>query len=161
LEAYQVRYAELFADPVCLYRLTQEEMQLRAVVGAKPTPVAQGPAGRSPADGLVATCLGFEVAGGRAPVVSSDQRKTREASALPRAGGTFLGFGLLAGLGRGGFGTVFLASQPALAGRLVALKVAPRLFNESQTLAQLQHTNIVPIYSFHHGQPYQAVCMPY
>src|SRR5947199_241247 len=23
------------------------------------------------------------------------------------------------------------------------------------------HTHIVPIYSYHHGQPFQAVCMPY
>ena len=32
---------------------------------------------------------------------------------------------------------------------------------ESGTLAQLQHTNIVPIYSFHRSGSYQAVCMPY
>jgi serine/threonine protein kinase/Tfp pilus assembly protein PilF len=80
---------------------------------------------------------------------------------MPKAGDEFLGFRLLAELGKGAFGKVFLAQQGQLAGRLVALKIATGLFSESQTLAQLQHTYIVPIYSYHHGQPYQAVCMPY
>ena len=64
-------------------------------------------------------------------------------------------------LGRGAFGRVFLARQGDLADRPVALKVGDRLFGESQTLAQLQHTNIVPIYSLHRAGPFQAVCMPY
>ncbi len=80
---------------------------------------------------------------------------------LPNAGDEFLGFDLLVELGKGGFGKVFLAKQSQLAGRFVALKVAQGLFSESQTLAQLQHTHIVPIYSYHNGHPYQAVCMPY
>ena len=49
--------------------------------------------------------------------------------------------------------------RPGLA--TVALKVATDLFDESQTLARLQHTNIVPIYSIHRVGPLQAVCMPY
>lgn len=80
---------------------------------------------------------------------------------MPKVGDDFLGFSLLAELGKGAFGKVFLAQQAELAGRFVALKVATGLFPESQTLAQLQHTHIVPIYSYHHGQPFQAVCMPY
>jgi eukaryotic-like serine/threonine-protein kinase len=80
---------------------------------------------------------------------------------MPKVGAEFLDFFLLAELGHGAFGKVFLAQQGAMAGRLVALKVAAGLFTESQTLAQLQHTHIVPIYSYHHAQPYQAVCMPY
>ena len=43
----------------------------------------------------------------------------------------------------------------------LALKVSPDFFGESQTLAQLQHTNIVPIYSIHRLEALQAVCMPY
>src|SRR5262249_22484489 len=64
-------------------------------------------------------------------------------------------------LGRGAFGRVFLAQQDDLAGRHVALKISTDLAGESQTLAQLQHTNIVPIYSIHRSGPFQAVCMPY
>ena len=54
-----------------------------------------------------------------------------------------------------------LAQQGNLANRPVVLKVSTELFSESQTLAQLQHTNIVPIYSVHQEGPFQAVCMPY
>jgi eukaryotic-like serine/threonine-protein kinase len=80
---------------------------------------------------------------------------------LPEAGGNLLGFHLLRELGKGAFGRVYLAEQGDLANRFVALKVSTDIFAESQTLAQLQHTNIVPIYSIHHAGTLQAVCMPY
>src|SRR5262249_29226723 len=80
---------------------------------------------------------------------------------MPEVGSEFLGFRLLRELGRGAFGRVFLAQQGELANRPVALKVAANQFGESQTLAQLQHTNVVPIYSVHRTGPLQAVCMPY
>ena len=56
---------------------------------------------------------------------------------------------------------MFLAQQGELADRLVALKVSTEMQTESDTLAQLQHTNIVPIYSVHRTGQMQAVCMPY
>jgi serine/threonine protein kinase/Tfp pilus assembly protein PilF len=80
---------------------------------------------------------------------------------LPQASEDWLGFHLVQELGRGAFGRVFLARQPGLANRPVALKVSTDLFEESQTLAQLQHSHIVPIYSVHQSGPLQAVCMPY
>jgi serine/threonine protein kinase/tetratricopeptide (TPR) repeat protein len=80
---------------------------------------------------------------------------------LPDVGADFLGFHLVEELGQGAFGRVFLARQGDLAGRLVALKVGTGLFTESQTLAQLQHTNIVPVYSIHQTRQLQAVCMPF
>jgi eukaryotic-like serine/threonine-protein kinase len=80
---------------------------------------------------------------------------------LPEVGEEFLEFRLIGELGRGAFGRVYLAKQGRLAERLVALKVSSEMFQESQTLAQLQHTNIVPIYSVHQSGPLQAVCMPY
>ncbi|HKB01379.1 MAG TPA: protein kinase [Gemmataceae bacterium] len=80
---------------------------------------------------------------------------------LPKVGDEFLGFHLTELLGRGSFGRVFLAHQGELAGRPVALKIARGLFSESQTLARLQHTNIVPIYSVHQSGDLQAVCMPF
>ncbi len=89
-------------------------------------------------------------------------RRMREAlSKLPGIGANFNGFQLVEELGRGAFGRVFLAQQTELANRLVALKIGTDIFEESQTLAQLQHTNIVPIYSFHQVGKLQAVCMPY
>jgi serine/threonine protein kinase/tetratricopeptide (TPR) repeat protein len=83
------------------------------------------------------------------------------AAALPEPGTTFLGFRLVEELGRGAFGRVYFAKQGDLAGRPVALKVAGDAGDESQTLAQLQHPNVVPIHSFHKAGPFQAVCMPY
>ncbi|HEV8059508.1 MAG TPA: tetratricopeptide repeat protein [Gemmataceae bacterium] len=80
---------------------------------------------------------------------------------LPEVGTEFLGFRLISELGRGAFGRVYLAKQGDLANRSVALKVAADVFDESQSLAQLQHTNIVPIYSIHRLGKLQAVCMPY
>lgn len=87
------------------------------------------------------------------PLVSPD--------AWPAIGQTFLGFELIALLGRGAFAQVYLARQGELADRPVALKVARRVGDEPQLLAQLQHTNIVPIYSVHSAGPLEAVCMPY
>jgi serine/threonine protein kinase len=88
-------------------------------------------------------------------------RSQAQAADMPEAGSDFLGFRLLEELGRGAFGRVFLAQQGDLANRLVALKVSANLRGESQTLAQLQHTNIVPVYSVHQTPAFQAVCMPY
>lgn len=79
----------------------------------------------------------------------------------PACGSDFLGFHLVRELGRGTFGQVFLAEQVGLANRPVALKVGSDLFAESQTLAQLQHSNIVPVYSAHRHGTLQAVCMPF
>ncbi len=80
---------------------------------------------------------------------------------LPVPGEVFQGFRLLGELGRGAFGRVYLASQGDLADRPVALKISAELMTESRTLAQLQHTNIVPIFSSHRVEPFHAVCMPY
>jgi eukaryotic-like serine/threonine-protein kinase len=89
------------------------------------------------------------------------ERLAEGLTSFPSAGETFHGFKLLRELGRGAFGRVFLAEQEGLAGRHVALKVAADLVCESQALAQLQHTHIVPIYSVHDAGALQAVCMPY
>ena len=77
---------------------------------------------------------------------------------FPEVGQEFLGFRLVAELGRGAFGRVYLARQGDLADRPVALKVSTGCFAESQKLARLQHTHIVPVYSFHRAGSLQAVC---
>ena len=77
------------------------------------------------------------------------RRLTDGLTALPRVGDDFAGFRLIGELGSGAFGRVYLARQGDLADRPVALKVSTGCFAESQKLARLQHTNIVPVYSFH------------
>src|SRR5262245_818977 len=91
----------------------------------------------------------------------SVSRLQEAVESLPKPGTEFLGFVLMEELGRGAFGRVYLARQGVLAGRLVVLKVACDISAESRTLAQLQHPNIVPVYSLHKAGPFQAVCMPY
>jgi serine/threonine protein kinase len=74
----------------------------------------------------------------------------------PGVGATFGGYTIESVLGRGGMGTVFLATHKRL-GRRVALKViAPelaldeefhaRFLRESQLAASLDHPNVIPIY---------------
>lgn len=76
------------------------------------------------------------------------------------------GFEVLEEIGRGGMGVVYLARQLGL-DRLVALKFLPfadraladRLQREASSLAELQHPNIVPIFTVgqHNGSPYYAM----
>jgi serine/threonine protein kinase len=83
---------------------------------------------------------------------------------FPKVGQRFLGFDLIGELGSGTFGRVYLAKQPAIGDRLVALKVASDIGGECHALAQLRHTNIVPVYSVHDDplQPnWKALCMPF
>jgi tetratricopeptide (TPR) repeat protein len=77
-------------------------------------------------------------------------------------------FRVLRELGRGGMGVVYEAVQESL-GRHVALKVIPhvhldarrlrRFQREAQAVAQLHHTNIVPIFGVgeHEGLPYYVM----
>jgi serine/threonine protein kinase/Tfp pilus assembly protein PilF len=82
---------------------------------------------------------------------------------LPEVGDEVFGFRLRQPLGEGAFARVFLAEQADLAGRPVVLKISDIQGSEPQTLAQLLHTNIVPIYSLHEDRRagLRAVCMPY
>lgn len=82
---------------------------------------------------------------------------------FPGPGEMVGGFRLVSELGRGAFARVFLAEQPDLADRPVALKVSQPLGDEPQALARLQHTHIVPIYSVQDDPAtgLRLLCMPY
>ena len=82
---------------------------------------------------------------------------------FPVAGERIGEFQLLAELGRGAEGRVFLATQPSLSDRPVVLKLVPRKGAEHLALARLQHTSIVPLY-FVTDDPQRnlrVLCMPY
>ncbi len=85
------------------------------------------------------------------------------ASPFPEVSQTIAGYHLVEELGRGAFARVFLARERALADRLVALKVARNGSREPQTLARLQHTHIVPVYSYRidPATGLHMLCMPY
>ena len=98
------------------------------------------------------------------PLGNPSGLQARHETQFPRVGEAFVGYALIAELGRGALARVYLARQPDLAGRLVVLKVSGRLNAEADKLARLQHTNIVPVYSVHRGEgedALYAICMPY
>jgi tetratricopeptide (TPR) repeat protein len=88
-------------------------------------------------------------------------RRTR--MQFPAAGEALGDFLLLAELGRGAHGRVFLASQVSLGDRPVVLKVTPLEAYEHLALARLQHTHIVPLYSAQDDpqRGLRSLCMPY
>lgn len=71
------------------------------------------------------------------------------------------GFHLVHEIGEGAFSRVYLANQVDLADRFVVLKIVSEPLAEPEYMALLQHTNIVPIYSFHRILSRSVICMPY
>jgi tetratricopeptide (TPR) repeat protein len=87
----------------------------------------------------------------------------RTLTQFPAADESLGDFLLVAELGRGAEGRVFLASQLSLGCRPVVLKFLPCENHEHLSLARLQHTHIVPLYSVedHPARGIRALCMPY
>jgi eukaryotic-like serine/threonine-protein kinase len=83
--------------------------------------------------------------------------------AFPEVGENLGDFLLMAELGRGARGRCFLAAQPSLSNRRVVLKVTPDDQIEHLSMARLQHTHIMPLYSEHEfpERRLRALCMPY
>lgn len=81
----------------------------------------------------------------------------------PEVGDTVGDFRLLSELGQGARGHVFLATQLGLADRPVVLKITTCDGGEHLSLARLQHTNIVPLYSCidDSNRKIRILCMPY
>src|SRR5208283_4300794 len=70
---------------------------------------------------------------------------------------------LLSELGQGASGKTYLAAEPALADRLVVLKIIPDDQEEHLSLARLRHTHIIPLFSEQSfpDRGLRALCMPY
>ncbi|MEO1525061.1 MAG: protein kinase [Planctomycetota bacterium] len=71
------------------------------------------------------------------------------------------GFQLVEEIGSGNFSHVYLATQQNLSDRFVVLKIVAEALTEPESMAMLQHTNIVPIFSFHQFRSRSVICMPY
>ena len=80
---------------------------------------------------------------------------------FPPTGTEYRGFTLVALIGQGNFARVYLARQRELQNRFVVLKISREQAGEANVLAQLLHTNIVPVYSVHHTHAFSITCMPY
>lgn len=140
--------------------------RLSATAPREPTPSgSNGELPRTVEQGTHAYQSGFRIydqAESDLPLSSTPNDPARASKvAFPAVGDHFLSFHLIAELGRGSFGRVYLARQETLAHRPVVLKLSPNLRGEQQCLAQLQHTNIVPVYSIHSDRTLQGICMPY
>ena len=159
LEAYRERFAEVLAEPHRFEGLAFEDYRLRCQAGQPVTPVEYrrrygvDTADWPPPESSEIAPHGKSKAQGGNGVPA--------AGAFPAIGQPFLDFLLVEELGRGAFGRVYLAHQQGLANRPVALKVTRGSSVEPGRLAQLQHTNIVPINSVHQAHGFEAMCMPY
>jgi serine/threonine protein kinase len=150
VESYLSAFPSLGEDRAGLSEIAFEEFRLRCHAGESPSPEEYR--SRLGVD-LRARAPWYEAS----PAVPSMGGGGEEAA----ADRWFDGFELTAELGRGASGRVYLARQRDLADRLVVLKVSADLAGEELSLAQLQHSNIVPVYSVHRKGPLQAICMPY
>ena len=166
IDEYRDEFAGVFATTSLLERLAFEEYRLLASTGqlVQPDryrkrygvrtdhwPVKDG--------GFTGDHLsGQAVADGIADEMHRIVSVTRP---LPSLGDDFLGFEIVELLSECRFGCVYLARQHELADRRVVIKITTNLWSESDRLARLQHTNIVPVHSVHQSAGLQAVCMPY
>ena len=91
--------------------------------------------------------------------IVEDQRHPK----FPAVGERLGDFRLTEQLAGGGHGRVYVARQGALADRPVVLKVTPLHGGEHLTLARLQHTHVVPLYSAADdvAQGLRVLVMPY
>ena len=151
-ESYLERHPELWDHPDAALELIAEELALREEHGRTTTPselVRRFPRWRPQVETLWQCQNTF--------------RTSPQVQRPPRAGDVLSGFRLVTELGRGAHGRVFLATQSALGGRAVVLKLAPRTGGEHLSLARLQHSHIVPLFSAHefpeHGL--RGLCLPY
>lgn len=161
VEDYLLRMPELGDELVVA--LAYEEFCLREEQGEAPSPDEYYQRFAAQQDALKRLFEVHElVSSGTASML---ERACREmpAKPLPEAGETIGGFHLIEELGRGASARVFLAAERQLADRPVALKVTRRASHEPQTLARLQHTHIVPVFSYRidPATDLHLLCMPY
>ncbi len=189
LEEYQRQFPQAFQDRNQRAALAFQDYCLRLLAGERPDPadyqrrfgidtaswqeaLDQAHAAKQPPAAPVALPPGpesspeeYSLSFRKSPAQDLDSPwplgVEEDESVFPQAGQMYLGFRLVRELGRGAFGIVFLAQQESLANREVVIKISSDIGGEDQKLAQLLHTNIVPIYSVHRTTTCQAVCMPY
>ena len=144
--------------PAVVVELACEEYALRKRAGEKLEPGAVFP----PLPHL-STALYLKLAAHSILVQDPGLQAMRDDLPWPAPGQRFMQFDLIAEIGRGAFGRVFLANEPVLGNRPIVVKVAPGGGDEAEILAKLQHPNIVPIYSLQEDEEtgLAAFCMPY
>ncbi|HEX6961324.1 MAG TPA: protein kinase [Lacipirellula sp.] len=151
LDEYRRRFSEILDSRARLERLAFEEYRQRC------------DAGQAIAPSEYAVRYGVDVSAWPSSTTARGEacpQKCTDQDVLA-IGSRFAEFELVEELGQGAFARVFLARQLSLANRLVALKISRGYSVEPDRLAQLQHANIVPIYSVQQSGELQGICMPY
>jgi tetratricopeptide (TPR) repeat protein len=151
-EVYLDRRPDLWHHPEAALEIIAEELVLRAEF-AEPTSRSE-------------LARRFPQWRAQVEVLVDCQRALGAALPVPRfpeVGHQLGDFHLLSELGRGAHGRAFLATQTALAARPVVLKLGPWGSVEHLSLARLQHTHIVPLYSVHEfpESGLHGLCLPY
>lgn len=151
-------------NPDFLAGLAFEEYILRVELGEKPSFAEFARRFPSAENALKELILIQEAVSGEV-LIEEAEAEAKRLDGFPKVGQIFEGFELVDELGVGSFAKVYLARDKSLAGRQVALKVTKGNRDEWTTLAKLQHTHIVPIYSHQKttvDEPrLDLVCMPY
>ena len=165
LDWYFEAFPDVFSAPEAVKDLAFEEYRQRCQIGLAACPEDYETRYQIDTSDWPVWPLNEEVAGGQRRGTKATGGETAagqgDKGPFPLIGDCLGDFQLIAELGRGSFARVYLARQGRLAYRFVALKVSTRQTQEPSHLAQLQHTNIVPIYSVHQEGPLQVVCMPF
>ena len=151
-ETFLARHPDLWDRPAAALELIAEELILRSEFGApisRDELAARFPRWKAQVEVLLdcQTTLGPQLTPPR----------------FPDPGERLGEFHLLSELGRGAHGRVYLASQESLGERPVVLKLGPWAGGEHLSLARLQHTHIVPLYSAHEfpDRGLRGLCLPY
>jgi serine/threonine protein kinase len=152
------RHPELAQDKSLVIELANEELCQRTEIGEKPDPeefARQFPVYQR---SIQAMAMAHGFVAEKEPLLE----EFREVD-FPEVGTELMGFSLLRELGRGAFACVYLAAEPALGNRLVAVKVSQQGTTEAEILGRLTHRNIVPIHSVKKDPAtgFTIVCMPY
>ena len=166
-EEYRKAYPDIFVQcPRILERVAFEEYRIRVQLGQPITrkqycrrlnintdhwPEESAPSSIDSTDSQFFSCA----------IAQEMQRVAGISDGFPEVGERFLDFDIVERFGSGKHDHVYLAIQRTLANRLVVIKFTSEIWSESDRMARLQHTNVVPVYSVHQLNGLQAVCMPY
>jgi len=155
IESYAEEFSEIGSPGELPAELIHEEFQVRMQAGKVVSVKEIQQRFPNQATKLCMLVGGMAVAGTPTNTYFADTKKEKgvessfelanDAVLALKSGDKVDDFELLTLLGKGAFAQVFLARQVSLE-RLVALKVASCRGNESQTLAQLDHPNIVRVF---------------
>ncbi len=149
IDEYKTEFANLLDDPAALRQLAFEEYRLR------------WQAGEAVEHDEYARRFAIDTEHWPVYIAADVATEPPESLSFPAPGDRFGSFEILELLGTGSVGRAYLARQPELAHRPVVLKLSSQFWQESDRIARLQHTNVVPIHSVHQVGGLQAICMPY